>query len=88
MFETFRAEYLYCPHCSSLIMRDGSHARCEDCKRPTKDDWTWETGWFYWFCLPGCLPDSEPFGPFSTESEALADARENAGEYDDETTND
>lgn len=26
-------------------------------------------GWFYWYCLPGCLPDSEPFGPFSSEAE-------------------
>ena len=32
--------------------------------------------WFYWFCFPGCLPDSEPCGPFATEAEALADARE------------
>ena len=32
-------------------------------------------GWFYWFCFPGCLPDSEPKGPFETEAEALADAR-------------
>lgn len=37
-----------------------------------------EDGWYYWFCLPGCLPDSEPIGPFATEAEALADARMNA----------
>lgn len=35
-----------------------------------------EPGWYYWFCFPGCLPDSEPIGPFETEDEALADARE------------
>ena len=29
-----------------------------------------EGGWFYWFCLPGCMPDSEPFGPFATAEEA------------------
>ena len=35
------------------------------------------SGWFYWFCLPGCMPDSEgPIGPFDTEELALADARE------------
>jgi hypothetical protein len=39
-----------------------------------------EAGWYYWFCLPGCLPDSDPVGPFASEDEALADARE-----DDET---
>lgn len=35
-----------------------------------------EAGWYYWFCLPGCMPDSDPFGPFKSEDEALADARE------------
>lgn len=33
-------------------------------------------GWFWWSCLPGCLPDSSAFGPFKTAKEALADARE------------
>lgn len=33
-------------------------------------------GWYWWSCFPGCLPDSEPVGPFATEAEALADARE------------
>ena len=33
-------------------------------------------GWYYWFCFPGCMPESEPFGPYATEAEALADARE------------
>ena len=32
-------------------------------------------GWYYWFCFPGCLPDSSPQGPFTTEAEALADAQ-------------
>lgn len=27
--------------------------------------------WFYWTCLPGCLPDSEPFGPYDTAVEAV-----------------
>jgi len=35
-----------------------------------------EPGWYWWTCLPGCLPDSDPFGPFESEEEALADARE------------
>jgi hypothetical protein len=33
-------------------------------------------GWFYWFCFPGCMPDSDPCGPFATSQEALDDARE------------
>ena len=32
-------------------------------------------GWFYWYCFPGCLPDSDPIGPFGSEAEALADAQ-------------
>lgn len=31
-------------------------------------------GWYWWSCCPGCLPDSDPFGPFETEAEALTDA--------------
>ena len=33
-------------------------------------------GWYWRSCLPGCLPDSDPYGPFVTEAEALADAQE------------
>ena len=32
-------------------------------------------GWYWWSCFPGCLPDSDPVGPFATEAEALADAQ-------------
>jgi len=35
-----------------------------------------DTGWFYWFCFPGCLPNGDPLGPFETETAALNDARE------------
>ena len=35
-----------------------------------------EPGWFYWYCFPGCLPDSEPVGPFASEAEAIAAAQE------------
>ena len=35
-----------------------------------------EPAWYWWACFPGCLPDSDPSGPFATEAEALADARE------------
>lgn len=39
-----------------------------------------EPGFYWWSCLPGCLPDSDPSGPFETEAEALADAREGMDE--------
>lgn len=41
-------------------------------------------GWFWWTCLPGCLPDSCAFGPFETRAAALADAQENREEDEDE----
>lgn len=33
-------------------------------------------GWNYAFGFPGCLWDSDPVGPFDSEAEALAAARE------------
>lgn len=36
-----------------------------------------EAGWYWWSCFPGCLPDSDPIGPFATQQEALEDARDN-----------
>jgi hypothetical protein len=34
-----------------------------------------QAGWYWWSCFPGCLPDSEPCGPFATEQEAILDAQ-------------
>lgn len=35
-----------------------------------------ESGWYYHYCFPGCLPDSEPMGPYKTQAEALEACRE------------
>jgi hypothetical protein len=35
-----------------------------------------KTGWYWWSCFPGCLPDGGAFGPFTTESDAISDATE------------
>ena len=35
-----------------------------------------EPGWYYWYCFPGCLPDSDPFGPFESEETAIEAVRE------------
>lgn len=45
-----------------------------------------EDGWYWWTCFPGCLPDSDPIGPFDTEAEALADAQANADDDTDDDT--
>lgn len=39
-----------------------------------------EGGWFFWFCFPGCLPESTPFGPYASQADALAAAREMVSE--------
>lgn len=41
-----------------------------------KDPMMHPKGWYYWFCFPGCLPDSEAIGPFDTYGDALEDAQE------------
>lgn len=53
----------------------GTVAPCEF--NPSEDgaEFECERGWYYWFCFPGCLPNSEANGPFETETEALEDAR-------------
>lgn len=37
-------------------------------------------GYYWHFCFPGCLPDSQPFGPYETEEAAIADCRSEYGE--------
>lgn len=39
-------------------------------------DGTDQIGWYWWACLPGCLPDGDPTGPFDTEELAIADGVE------------
>ena len=34
----------------------------------------YDSGWYWWSCFPGCLPDGEPSGPFENEQEAIKDA--------------
>jgi hypothetical protein len=31
-------------------------------------------GWYWWECYPGCLPESDAFGPFPTSYRAYRDA--------------
>ncbi len=73
------------------VARESESARgfCPSCERATcvldldtfdkaesGIEHTERIAWWWWSCFPGCLPDSEPFGPFATEADALADARE------------
>lgn len=69
-------EVFYIAECDRYTLCEGNgewhtqqpstQAACEDCP---------ESGYFWWPCFPGCLPDGDPNGPFATEAEALADAQ-------------
>jgi hypothetical protein len=41
-----------------------------------ESDTNTEPGWFWWPCFPGCIPDSDAIGPFSTSREAFFNAME------------
>lgn len=80
--ETFQAAFAYCNECHSLSYEiaaptAGYSKPCEDreCQMDEVRVKLDRFGWFYWICQPGCLPDSEPFGPFESEEAALKDAR-------------
>lgn len=79
--ETFRARYGDCPFCTSTVVEDGSgQFHCEECHdgRTSQGVTPAEinTGWFYWYCFPGCLPEGEPMGPYKTERAAVKAARD------------
>lgn len=42
---------------------------------PNDDGEPAEPGWYWHACFPNCAPESEPFGPFPTDTAALAAAR-------------
>jgi len=35
-----------------------------------------EPGYYWWTCMPGCMPDSSPFGPYETEAAAIEAAQD------------
>ena len=72
------------PDVEVFFVSEKEAARCtaEALAEGTDPDFTPGTfapGWYWWKCFPGCMPDSDPCGPFATEAEALADAREAEG---------
>lgn len=50
-------------------------------ERPELEGEMTEPGWYYWYCFPGCMPDSTPMGPYASEQEAIDDCREDSMEY-------
>ena len=95
--EVWRAEvYRYdCQHCGSVTNLDENSATadpdgavCPSCERGGPGEGTLvRTGcqaWWWRSCFPGCLPDSDTFGPFDSKAEALADARDGMDDDDDD----
>lgn len=30
-----------------------------------------QAGYYFWFCFPGCMPESDPYGPYESEEDAI-----------------
>ena len=43
---------------------------------PITSEMMLEPGWYFWACFPGCLPDSEPTGPYDSEGDAIFAAQD------------
>ena len=67
-------EVFYMP-ASEFINVDESTWMHERMADDTDADANSLAGWYYWTCMPGCLPDSDASGPFKTEADAIEDAR-------------
>lgn len=71
--ETFQARIKTCPVCEDVYLDtegDDGNSCCHGERYSIG-----QLAWWYWFCFPGCMPDSDPVGPFDSEDEALEDAR-------------
>lgn len=52
----------------------GSWEECPSCGGKVTSKLTGRKGWWWWTCLPGCLPDSDVSGPHDSALDALRDA--------------
>lgn len=59
------------------VSADDARRARYDAKRNNADCPTPNAGWYYWTCAPGCLPDSDPFGPNASPLSALRAAFDN-----------
>lgn len=84
--EVWHSRYQDCRWCQHTILADPTCklACCPECSGVVEMMPDAPKGWYWWSCFPGCLPDSDPIGPFDTEEDALADARDRWEGGDDE----
>ncbi len=69
------------PDCEIFYMED-SEAR-ETLGDDIDNDQAY-SGWYWWACFPGCLPNGDPSGPYDTYLDALIDARQDNDLYETE----
>lgn len=76
-FDLDRADEPYSlPDCEIFYMSDSdAQFMLSECELLDSDDDRDLSGWYWWACFPGCLPDGDPSGPFDSYLEALIDAR-------------
>ena len=54
----------------------GNHAELHETWEESECEECFESAYYYAFCMPGCLPDSDFYGPFKTEQDAMKDCRD------------
>jgi hypothetical protein len=80
--EIFSTTYAECQCGGTVVGVEETDAECGDCGSAVgpEEAEARSVGFFYQFGFPGCMPDSDfPSGPYDSEEEALAAAREGAG---------
>ena len=65
------------PDCETFYV---SAREARDYQAEDPDTFFTGPGWYVWACSPGCMPDSDPEGPYATEAEAIEAWRDLYGE--------
>jgi hypothetical protein len=74
-----RIVVLHCADCGDsetveyVRVESADNETCPTCGKTCPSEVTTRKGWAWWTCSPGCMPDSEPSGPFDTEAACIAD---------------
>ena len=67
-FEVFYADESDCEQYTETWTEEGN------CSEDEESPYT--PGWYWWACFPGCMPDSDPNGPYESEDAAEESAKE------------
>ena len=77
--EELRDKRASLPYDIEVFWHDGERTSEDDCWADS-DGKPLPEGWYYWTCLPGCMPEGDPIGPYPSEEEAEQAATEEHGE--------